>query len=212
MTSPVRPAGTRPGVVAVAVGLVALAAGIAVGLLLAGSLVRADHPVEGSAEAGFARDMQAHHAQAVEMAVLVRDRSDDDELRQVALDIELTQQNQIGQMHGWLSVWGLPLAGTQTPMAWMSGHGHEAGVGDADVPRMPGLATDEQMAALAAAEGVEAERLFLELMIPHHRGGVDMARAALDRAEQPEVRRLAQAMVDAQTAEIVVLEALLDQR
>ncbi|WP_370524071.1 DUF305 domain-containing protein [Cellulomonas sp. APG4] len=195
-----------------AVGLVALAAGVAVGLLLAGSLVRADHPVEGSADVGFARDMQTHHAQAVEMAVLVRDRSDDDELRQVALDIELTQQNQIGQMHGWLSVWGLPLAGTAEPMAWMADHGHGAGADDGEVTRMPGLATEEQMAALADAEGVEAERLFLELMIPHHRGGVDMARAALDRAEQPEVRRLAQAMVDAQTAEIVVLEALLAAR
>lgn len=212
MTSPAHPAGTRPRVVAAAVGLVALAAGVAVGLLLAGSLVRADHPVEGSADTGFARDMQAHHAQAVEMAVLVRERSTDDELRQVALDIELTQQNQIGQMHGWLSVWGLPLTGTGTPMAWMSGHEHASGPDDGETVRMPGLATDEQMVELAAADGVEAERLFLELMIPHHRGGVDMARAALDRADQPEVRRLAQAMVDAQTAEIVVLEALLAAR
>lgn len=212
MTPPARPARTRPGVVAAAVGLVALAAGIAVGLLLAGSLVRADHPGEGSAEAGFARDMQAHHAQAVEMALLVRERSADPQLRQVALDIELTQQNQIGQMHGWLSVWGLPLAGTQEPMAWMSDHGHGTTADPDGVPRMPGLATDEQMAELEAAAGVDAERLFLELMIPHHRGGVDMARAVLDRTDQPEVRRLAQAMVDAQTAEIVVLEALLAER
>lgn len=196
-----------PVVLALAVGIVALAAGTALGMLLAGSLVRAEVPADGSADVGFARDMQAHHGQAVEMSVLVRERSEDAELRQVALDIELTQQNQIGQMLGWLSVWGLPVTGAEPPMAWMS-DGH-AGVSEAVA--MPGMATAEEITRLTAAAGSEADRLFLELMIRHHVGGVDMARAALERAERPEVLRLAQATVDAQTAEIVVLEELLDE-
>ena len=199
----------RSRVAVVAAAMVATAAGLAGGLLLAGSLLGSSVPAEGSADVGFARDMQAHHAQAVEMALLVRERTDDPELRQVALDIELTQQQQQGQMYGWLQVWGLPQASSAPPMAWADGHGHggpEEGTGQ---DAMPGMATAEQLAQLAAADGDEADRLFLELMIAHHEGGVAMARSALERAEEPAVRRLAQAVVDSQTAEIAVLQALL---
>ncbi len=201
-------------VAVVATAVVAMAAGLAGGLLVAGSVLAPSVPAEGSADVGFARDMQAHHAQAVEMAVLVRERSDDPELRQVALDIELTQQQQQGQMYGWLQVWGLPQASSAPPMAWASGHGHEASGGRTQDPAapgaaMPGMATPEQLTELAAADGTQAERLFLELMIAHHDGGVAMARSALELAGEPAVRRLAQAVVDSQTAEIAVLEALL---
>lgn len=189
--------------------LVAAAAGLATGLLVAGGVLRSEVPAEGSADVGFARDMQAHHAQAVEMALLVRERSDDPELRQVALDIELTQQQQQGQMYGWLAVWGLPQAGSSPAMAWADGHGHGAADAGDDVVPMPGMASDAQIADLRAATGADAERLFLELMIAHHEGGVAMARSALELATQPAVRRLAQAVVDSQTAEIAVLETLL---
>jgi predicted cobalt transporter CbtA len=57
-------------------------------------------PIEDSPEVTFARDMAVHHAQAMEMALVLRDRSTDAELRQFALDIMLTQQAQIGQMQG----------------------------------------------------------------------------------------------------------------
>lgn len=200
----------RSRVAVVATAVVATAAGVAGGLLLAGSLLGSSVPAEGSADVGFARDMQAHHAQAVEMALLVRERTDDAELRQVALDIELTQQQQQGQMYGWLQVWGLPHASSAPPMAWADGHGHGASRGNAgEQDPMPGMATAEQLAELAAADGANAERLFLELMIAHHEGGVAMARSALELAEEPAVRRLAQAVVDSQTAEIAVLRALL---
>lgn len=203
-------------VAAVAAALVAGAAGLAAGLLVAGAVLRPSVPAETSADVGFARDMTAHHAQAVEMALLVRERSEDPELRQVALDIELTQQQQQGQMYGWLAVWGLPQAGSAPPMAWAAEHGHGGG----DAPDgagaepgagalMPGMATDDQLAELREADGADAERLFLELMIAHHEGGVAMAQSALELAEQPVVRRLAQAVVDSQTAEIAVLETLL---
>ena len=69
-------------------------------------------PSDFGADAGFSRDMQAHHAQAVEMALLVRERSDDEELRTVAYDILTSQQQQAGQMYGWLVQWGLPQTGT----------------------------------------------------------------------------------------------------
>lgn len=200
----------RSRVAVVATAVVAAAAGLATGLLLAGGLLRTSVPAEGSADVGFARDMQAHHAQAVEMAMLARERTDDPELAQVALDIVLTQQQQQGQMYGWLAVWGLPQAGSAAPMSWAAGHGHGGdGAGAAEAGVMPGMATADELAELADADGAEAERLFLELMIAHHEGGVAMARSALELAEQPAVRRLAEAVVSSQTAEIAVLETLL---
>lgn len=167
-------------------------------------------PGSDSAEAGFARDMITHHAQAVEMALLVRERSQDEELRQVALDIVLTQQAQIGQMQGWLNTWRYPLANAGPAMAWMDA-GHSSGMAHSDPVSglMPGMATPEQMNALRGLAGVEADVLFLQLMITHHVSGVEMAQAALERAQRSEVKTLAQAMVNAQTYEIEVMQAML---
>ena len=160
-------------------------------------------PGENSAEVGFARDMMMHHAQAVDMATLLRDRTDDPEMRQLALDIMLTQQAQIGQMQGWLAVWQYPIASTDSAMMWM------------DMPAnggMPGMATQAQLNELRDLQGVEADGLFLQLMIAHHRGGVLMGEAALARVDRPEVRALAQSIVDAQTSEIVAMQTLLQQK
>lgn len=115
-------------------------------------------------------------------------------------------------MYGWLAVWGLPQATTAAPMAWAEGHGHAVADGPVDSDAlMPGMATTEQLDRLRSADGPAAERLFLELMIDHHLGGVAMAEAALELAERPEVRRLATAVVESQTAEVAVLESLLEQ-
>jgi uncharacterized protein (DUF305 family) len=77
---------------------------------------------------------------------------------------------------------------------------------------MPGMATPGQMAELQAADGVEAERLFLNLMIAHHSAGADMAQAGADLAATEKVRALATKMASAQKAEITALEDLLEQR
>ncbi len=220
----------RPLLVALAVlgGAVLVVVGLLVGTALGGSAAAA-FPDEGSVDAGFARDMQVHHGQAVEMSVLVRDRSEDPEVRGIALDILLTQQNQQGQMAGWLQTWGLRQSSTLAPMAWMStfsdgsaGMEGMEGMGDeATAEAVPpgenpmvamGLATTAEMDALTAADGVDAERLYLQLMIDHHRGGVEMAALAAEQATQPQVRRLAEAMVVGQTTEIDRLTELLDQR
>lgn len=189
---------------------VALVAGLAVGVLVVGWVLRPVAPADGSVDAGFARDMQVHHAQAVELATLVRDRTDDEDVRRLALDILLTQQQQQGQMFGWLASWGLPQASTAPAMAWAE-HGHDAASG-ATPGVMPGLVTDAQLAVLEASTGVEAERVFLALMIPHHQGGVEMAELAQDQASRPEVRTLASSIVTSQRAEIAVLEAMLADR
>lgn len=211
----------RVEVVAVAVaGLIAAVAG---GFLLgAGFAEEPDDdapPGTESVEAGFLRDMQVHHAQAVQMSVIVRDRTTDPQVRTLALDIQLSQQQQIGQMYGWLADWGLPQTDTGPAMAWMR---NDVGVGDPHAPDemasmgsdggMPGMATAADLERLQDLRGRDAERLYLQLMIPHHQAGVAMAKYALANGTDPLVRNLAQRIVEAQTAEIKALQAMLDDR
>ncbi len=160
-------------------------------------------PGDDSAEAGFARDMMVHHAQAVEMAGIVSDKGISPEMETLATDIALTQQAQIGQMQGWLAVWGLPMTGAEPAMAWM-GHPTKG--------RMPGMATPEEIEALREAPPEEAEKRFLRLMIPHHQAAVPMAEAVLEETDRPEVRQLASAIAASQKAEIEVMRDLLAER
>ena len=173
--------------------------------LLAGALAgywlgRARTPAAGSVDVGFARDMSLHHEQAVVMAGLIYDRTDDPAIRTLAFDILTTQQGQIGIMSGWLDAWGLPWTTSGPRMAWM---------GMPTEGLMPGMATAEQLSALRAAEGTQADILFLQLMIPHHQGGVTMAEMAAAEAGQEPVRTLAQSIVEAQTLEIDYMRQLL---
>jgi uncharacterized protein (DUF305 family) len=207
--------------VVILVAAVVGVAGLVAGSALTSGGDRVSRPVEGSAEAGFARDMQAHHAQAVEMSTIVRDATDDPEVRSLALDIMLTQQQQAGQMYGWLEQWDLPQASLAAPMQWMreTGSGMAAtdhGADETAMPGsdtvMPGMASDEDLGRLAQAGGVDAEVLYLRLMVAHHEGGVAMAQAALELVEDQDVQRLAQAIVSSQTAELAVLNDMLDAR
>ena len=192
--------------------------GIVVALSLAvlgWTWARPDVPAESSADVGFARAMQVHHAQAVQMSFLIRDRTDDPTIRTIAFDIITSQQQQIGQMFGWLEMWQLPQTTTGSLMAWMSG-GHQGSMagmsGGSSSSDMPGMASEQQLQALEDAKGVEAEKLFLQLMIAHHRGGVEMARAALNQADDPRVLDLAGAIETAQLAEIEQMKQLLRDR
>jgi uncharacterized protein (DUF305 family) len=179
-------------------GLVlALVLGLLIGLTAAARAVPGEH----AAETGFARDMIVHHAQAVEMAVLLYDRTEDSTLRTIALDIMLGQQGQIGQMQGWLQRWGRSQAGIDLPMAWM------------DMPvsgLMMGMADDAAMTALRDSTGVEADRQFITLMIPHHQAGIHMAQAVIARTDDAGVRQFAASIIATQTREIAELTALLD--
>ncbi|HZC19271.1 MAG TPA: DUF305 domain-containing protein [Rubrobacteraceae bacterium] len=160
-------------------------------------------PADDSAEAGFARDMVVHHAQAVEMAEILRARTQSEEIRTLAADITLSQQSQIGQMQGWLAAWGLPATSQGPAMSWM---------GAPMEGRMPGMASPEDIDALYKASPEEADVRFLQLMIPHHQAAVPMAEAILERTNRPEVRQLAQAIVASQQAEIKLMQNMLQNR
>ena len=196
----------------VAIALVAIGA-FAVGRLSTGFVAT---PSNTSAAAGFARDMQVHHDQGVELAMIIRDETDDPDLRLLAYDIATTQSNQSGQMQAWLNAWQLPQAAPEPEMTWMTrptlqGEGHDHGTEGAHSPGdpMPGLATSAQITELKSLTGPEAEKLFLELMIAHHQGAVEMAEAVLDRTDVRVVRQLATTIITSQTAEIEYMTALL---
>ncbi|MEU8096963.1 DUF305 domain-containing protein [Streptomyces rubiginosohelvolus] len=165
-------------------------------------------PAEDSVDAGFARDMAIHHQQAVEMSFIVRDRTDDEDVRRLAYDIINTQANQRGMMLGWLEMWGLPKSAAGPPMKWM---GHTVTPTD-DGSLMPGMATDAELAALTAAEDEKAEILFLRLMTVHHRAGADMAQAAAGAAKTDAIRNLAEGMVRGQQSEIGLMADMLKDR
>jgi uncharacterized protein (DUF305 family) len=183
--------------VAVAVAVLAVVA-----LAMVGWIAVNRPPGEDSAEAGFARDMIVHHDQAVAMALSIRDRTANPELKVLATDILLTQENQMGQMLGWLNVWGLPATGLAPHMAWM---GHPT------PGLMPGMATPEELTQLDQLTGTAADDEFLRLMILHHQGGIAMAQAALERSGNEQVRDLATSIVTAQTSEIAAMQDLMQQ-
>lgn len=188
------------------VTVVALCLGVLLGWVAFGP----HHPGDSSADAGFARDMSEHHAQAVEMSQLVMQRSEDEDVRRLAVDIANNQNFERGMMAAWLAEWGLPRARGEERMAWM-GHEHT----DMDLPpgvSMAGMASPTEIQELTEASGDEAEILFLQLMITHHIAGVEMAEAALELAEDPDVLAAARKMVTAQAGEIRLMNDMLQAR
>lgn len=166
-------------------------------------------PAADSADAGFARDMAVHHQQAVEMSYIVRDRTDDEEIRRLAYDIAQTQANQRGMMIGWLDLWGLPKVSAEPPMTWMGMGGMPEGE---DGALMPGMATNAEMKELGELNGTAAEIRFLQLMTAHHKGGIHMAEGCVAKCTVGAEKRLAKGMVQGQESEISLMADLLKER
>ena len=160
-------------------------------------------PKLGSVDAGFAQDMSTHHTQAVTMAGYERDNTSNPGLKVLAFDIETSQQFQLGEMQGWLDNWGVTRNSTDQ-MAWMG-----SGMGIGPTALMPGMATPAQMTTLEKSTGKALDILFLQLMIHHHQGGIEMENYARLHATEPYVVRLAGAMYTLQSNEIVQMEQLL---
>ncbi|MDQ1044901.1 DUF305 domain-containing protein [Streptomyces sp. V4I2] len=193
---------------AVAVAGVLVAAG-AISYAVAEDEGSSTVPAADSADAGFARDMAVHHQQAVEMSYIVRDRTDDEDVRRLAYDIAQTQANQRGMMLGWLDLWGLPKVSADPPMTWMGMGGMASGK---DGALMPGMATNTELKKLGTLNGKQAEVFYLQLMTDHHKGGVHMAEGCVDQCTVGVEKRLAQGMVNAQESEIDLMTDLLKER
>lgn len=180
-------------------------------------------PASDSVDVGFAQDMSVHHSQAVDMASIALTKSTDNDVRTLAFDILTTQQNQLGQMQAWLTMWDQPLSKVGPYMEWMSsdsgsGHGSHGTSATMDmshsgpVDTMPGMASPEDLAALRAAEGLQLDTLFLQLMLRHHEGGLPMMEYAAADATEGPVRSLAQTMVNTQQSESKLMTDMLAAR
>ncbi|HEX2301014.1 MAG TPA: DUF305 domain-containing protein [Pseudonocardiaceae bacterium] len=204
----------RPVLAVVAVvGLLLL--GAAGGLLISGvpGSTAPAVPAIDSVDVGFSQDMTVHHQQAVAMAAWERDHTTDPVLHQLAADIEATQTSQIGRMQGWLELWGAPALPTGGHMAWMTEPSHDHTPAPAGGTRtMPGMASEDELAAMRAATGPQLDVLFLQLMLRHHEGGAGMLQYAAERASVPQVRNLAAQMLRSQTSESTYLRQLLAER
>lgn len=203
-------------VIAVAIVLIAAVA-FAIGRFSTfGAMSQASTPGTTSPEAGFSRDMQVHHAQAIAMAMEIYRKTEDPELRVLSYDIATGQAGQRGEMYDWLVKWGLSQASDEPIMTWMSasGAGHDHGLAaeepltDEEARIAMGMASDAEMNRLQEATGQEADCLFLELMIRHHEGAIPMADALLELGSDPRALEVAETIKAGQTAEIAAMESM----
>jgi len=120
------------------------------------------------ADVEFMSGMIPHHAQAVIMGGWAKTHGARQDVAILCERIVVGQTDEIGMMQQWLRDRGLPVPDAKSTRHKMKMNGMEHEM------LMPGMMTDEQMAALDKARGPEFDRLFLEGMIRHHQGAVDM--------------------------------------
>jgi len=153
-------------------------------------------PQFNDADVTFAQQMIPHHRQAIEMARLAQQRATSDEVKELAGEIEKAQDPEIQTMTGWLQAWGKDVPEDVSGMA----HG---GVD------MPGMMSTDEMKALESASGTGFDRMFLQMMIRHHEGAIELARTEQANGKNGDAITLAKQIETAQTAEISVMERLL---
>lgn len=161
-----------------------------------------DGPVITGAPAGynaddvaFATNMIPHHQQAVEMSTMVPDRSTNAELIALAQQISAAQQPEIDVMKVFLVQWN------ENPET-SSGHGGHGNT-------MTGMVDAATMTKLQSLNGAEFDKLWLESMISHHQGAIEMAKAELANGDNVDAKSLAQNIVTTQEAEIGQMKQML---
>lgn len=147
----------------------------------------------------FLRGMIPHHSQAKEMSAFAEDRTNNTMVLAVAARITLSQDDEISMMQGWLSDQGLEAPAEDVH--------HQPGF-----MRMDGMLSDEQMQELEASSGPEFDRLYLEYMIDHHQGALDMVEMLLDQrgsVQDPLLYEFTSDVTSDQTSEIERMDTLL---
>ena len=157
-----------------------------------GSAGQAEHNDQ---DVAFAQGMIPHHQQAIDMADMAAEKASSAEVKGLASRIQAAQDPEIQQLTDMLEKWGAP---TEPSMPGTH-HGGMSG---------EGMMTDEEMQQLEAASGAEFDRMWVQMMIKHHQGAVDMAKTELEQGGDAEAKDLAQKIIDAQEAEIEEMQAL----
>ena len=147
------------------------------------------------ADVSFATEMIPHHRQAVEMAQLAESRAKNPEVKELAMAIMKAQDPEIKTMSGWLTSWGEPVPEDMAGMDMSSS--------------MPGMMSSDDMDKLANTTGNEFDRMFLTMMIEHHEGAIEMAKAEQADGSYPDAVALAKQIEAAQTNEITTMKGLL---
>ena len=151
----------------------------------------ANGPAFNDADVAFAQEMIPHHSQAVEMATLALDRSDNSAILGLAGRIQKAQDPEIEQMRTWLTSWDMPEMDNEM-----------------DGMAMNGMMSADDMTALTAASGPDFDAMFVTMMIQHHEGAITMAKSLITEGSDPQVRTLAEGVITAQEAEIAEMKAL----
>lgn len=149
------------------------------------------------ADIAFATGMIPHHVQAVAMADMAPQHATSPKVKALAVRITAAQGPEIAQMSGWLKGWGSPVPGT--------GGGHDM----SSMGGQNGMMSTQQMTDLGKANGVAFDSMWLTAMTEHHQGAVAMAKTELAKGVNPDSKKLAQAIINGQTAEIAEMKAIL---
>ena len=148
-----------------------------------------------NADAMFAMMMIPHHQQAIDMAdMIITKNGIDPPIIELAQKIKDAQQPEIAQMQGWLEAWGVGDPGNMMD----------------DMDHGNGMMTGDDMSELQTATGADAGRIFLNQMIQHHEGAIDMATDEVDDGQNPDAITLAKNIITSQTAEIEIMTGLLN--
>lgn len=161
------------------------------------------------ADVAFARDMVQHHAQAVAMVEMTRERDLDPEVAQLAEGIRDAQVPEIETFSDWLGEWDEEVPPTMLDHA-NAGHGSgdmSETMEDMD-DAMPGMMSGADMDALQDAGG-DFQTMWLEMMIEHHEGAIEMARTEQQDGRYRPAVELAAEIEESQGAEIETMRDLL---
>jgi len=150
--------------------------------------------------------MIPHHAQAIQMVTLTDTRTLDPEVKQLADSIRDVQAPEIEAMVDWLTAWGEKIPETSIDHA-------NAGHDMSDMPSMessdmPGMMSADDMQALADASDAEFQDMWLEMMVEHHEGAIEMAKTEQAEGKYPDAVSLAESIKTSQQAEIQQLKQL----
>jgi len=146
-----------------------------------------------AADMSFASGMKAHHEQALEMSTdLLGKEQIPGEVRKLAEQIKSAQTPEIELMERWLSGWDMP-----------------EGMDHGQMNHGEGMISQEDITSLKEATGPKAAKLFLEQMIAHHEGAVEMAETEIADGSYPEAIELSKNIVESQTQEIQEMKDLL---
>jgi uncharacterized protein (DUF305 family) len=165
-----------------------------------GSSAPAPQGAHNQSDVTFAQQMIPHHQQAVAMAMVVRSHTGNQQVLTLADQIQRAQDPEIQTMTAWLQTWGAPAPSSTGGMPGMD-HGS-----------MPGSMPADDLTKLNAVKDAEFDRLWLQLMVSHHQGAIEMANTELRQGSSGDAKQLAQRVIDGQQAEITTMNGLLGQR